>query len=183
MTKNLSEQIKKDYGSSVELINERLDNLNSEISVLNELKQELLNENPNNLYNSTIIEFEATITDKLGEYFYNSLDETQDFLNDSDFSNDLILESFEEDFYSETVNDLKKISSIHNFLKIEKEIPEDIFITDDEDKENAVEEYFELLVIKITEYFNTFNWKQNVLNSIKETVEAHNSSGIKSYRA
>lgn len=99
--------------------------------------------------NAVINELNEILVQKINEY-----GENEQFLNDSEFSYDLIYSAIEDDLYADIFDDDEKVNSLCDFFNMEN-----ISFAD----ENNDEEFFDNLTVFVVEYFNISSNKENII--------------------
>lgn len=99
--------------------------------------------------NAVINELNEILVQKINEY-----GENEQFLNDSEFSYDLIYSAIEDDLYADIFDDDEKVNSLCDFFNMEN-----ISFAD----ENNDEEFFNNLTVFVVEYFNISSNKENII--------------------
>lgn len=99
--------------------------------------------------NAVINELNEILVQKINEY-----GENEQFLNDSEFSYDLIYSAIEDDLYADIFDDDEKVNSLFDFFNMEN-----ISFAD----ENNDEEFFDNLTVFVVEYFNISSNKENII--------------------
>lgn len=103
--------------------------------------------------NAVINELNAILIQKINEY-----GENEQFLNDSEFSYDLIYSAIEDDLYADIFDDDEKVNSLCDFFNMEN-----VSFADENNEEDSIEEFFDKLVVFIVEYFNISSNKENII--------------------
>lgn len=103
--------------------------------------------------NAVINELNEILVQKINEY-----GENEQFLNDSEFSYDLIYSAIEDDLYADIFDDDEKVNSLFDFFNMEN-----ISFADENNDEESIEEFFDNLTVFVVEYFNISSNKENII--------------------